>query len=123
MPNNKYTVTLDEYTAELINGLSDKSGLPAAAIIRNLLMLSHTDIHFFSLWFGRLERGTDQYVRGRHILMNPGPSTLLNDAKQAEANNGNELLTGKDALAKDPDCGGVCVVAATAQETTDQLAK
>ena len=120
MPNNKFTVTLDEYTAEMINGLSAKSGLPAASIIRNLLMLSHTDIHFFSLWFCRLERGTDQFIRGRHTLMHPGPSALLKDAKQIEANNGNKLLVGAEALVVDPNCSGVCVVSSTGRHTPSE---
>ncbi|MBO6511225.1 MAG: hypothetical protein JJ979_22535 [Roseibium sp.] len=110
MPNNKYTVTLDEYTAEMINGLSEKSGLPAAAIIRNLLMLNHTDIHFFSLWFSRQQRGTDQYICGRHTLMHPGPGSLMRDARQYEANNRNRLLVGANALAVDPNCEGICVL-------------
>ncbi|WP_422021883.1 hypothetical protein [Roseibium sp.] len=110
MSNNKFTVTLEDSTADIINGLSDKSGIPAAKIIRNLLMLNSSDLYFFSVWFGRLEKGTDQYICGRHTLMNPGPGSLMKDARQYEANNGNKILIGTDALAIDPNCEGVLVV-------------
>lgn len=110
MTTNKFTISLDEYTAEIINGLANKSGMPAAAIIRNLLTLNHTDIHFFSIWFNRLEKGTEQYVRGRQTLMHPGPATLLKDIAQIEAACGNKLLIGAEALVVDPYCDGVYVV-------------
>ncbi|GGB49120.1 hypothetical protein GCM10011316_21570 [Roseibium aquae] len=112
MSNNKYTVTLEDSTADIINSMSEKSGIPAAKIIRNLLMLNSSDLYFFSVWFGRLKRGTDQYICGRHTLMHPGPGSLMRDARQYEANNGNKILIGMEALAVDPNCEGVLVVKA-----------
>ncbi|WP_395172672.1 hypothetical protein [Roseibium alexandrii] len=116
MSNNKFTVTLEEGMADIINALSDKSGIPAAKIIRSLLMLNYSDLYFFSVWFCRLEKGTDQYICGRHTLAHPGPGTLMRDARQYEANNGNKILIGTEALAIDPNCEGVLVVKANHED-------
>ncbi|WP_157738918.1 hypothetical protein [Labrenzia sp. VG12] len=112
MTKFRYTVTLDAATGELVEGLARHAEIPTARLIKNMFMLSHADLHFFNVWLSQQKEGTDQYLRGRHSLTNPGPHRLIADAAAIERDNGNKLLVGADALKRDPECGGVCVVSA-----------
>ena len=98
MKKSRYTVSLPVEIDEVIKNLATKSGVPAATIIRGLILLQHTELTAFNTWFSDQSEESNQFKRGVHTLEEPGPATLMQDAKEIERQNGDRLLFGLEAL-------------------------
>jgi hypothetical protein len=80
----RLSLQLDPDLYDLLETVSEKSGVSVSRLIRGALLFRLEDFHAFNEWIDTQPPGSKQRFEGIEVLKSPGPASILDDIKRID---------------------------------------
>jgi hypothetical protein len=80
----RLSLQLDSDLYDLLETVSEKSGVSVSRLVRGALLFRLEDLHAFNEWIDTKPPGSKERFEGIEVLKSPGPASILDDIKRID---------------------------------------